>query len=292
MSSQVLITCGTSILDNAGRAIKGIIKITDKSLHKRLGEVGKRYGLVEWSRAEPDSKEDIEAGKHAFHGSSVFKVLVELLNSNPETFSAEVNTFRKFRELRWDVGKDLRIFLYSSDTGLGKLCSEVIKYYLINFEGIKNIQRVAVKGFSSSGVKTLDQFKDGIFDLMDKVVRVVVKGKSEGRRSYILATAGFKPETTSAVIAALLSGADGVYYVYESSRDLVELPALPIGLNREVIEELKTIFGKRRTIPLAAIESQNLKERIDNYIERGLLEYSGKLNENVRVRNWVKYLMR
>ncbi|MEM4650566.1 MAG: putative CRISPR-associated protein [Pyrobaculum sp.] len=53
------------------------------------------------------------------------------------------------------------------------------------------------------------------------------KARREERLTYVVATGGFKPESTFAVIAAYLAGAHGAVYIHETFKDVVELPIPP-----------------------------------------------------------------
>ena len=56
------------------------------------------------------------------------------------------------------------------------------------------------------------------------------RARREGRLTYVVATGGYKPESTFAVIAAYLAGAHGAVYIHETFKDVVELPILPLQL--------------------------------------------------------------
>jgi len=66
------------------------------------------------------------------------------------------------------------------------------------------------------------------------------EGEGEGRLTYVVATGGYKPESTFAVTAAYVAGAHGVVYVHETFKDVVELPILPLQL-----EETLAKFARR-----------------------------------------------
>jgi len=53
------------------------------------------------------------------------------------------------------------------------------------------------------------------------------RARREGRLTYVVATGGYKPESTFAVTAAYVAGAHGVVYVHETFKDVVELPIPP-----------------------------------------------------------------
>lgn len=301
MKVALLVTCGTSLLNNASRDAKAKAKISD-SLHARLVEIDKRYDLFRLSRLEPGSIEDSEVReKHAYAGSELFRVLRDYLREKDGDASAEVNTINLFMSRHRLVEDDVSsIFLYHSDTGSGFLCARVIEEHLRD-KGFRNVQRVEIRGFGSA--ITLKEFEEGIVDLMSKVVRFV-KGRKKKMRDiheldeyekvYVLATAGFKPESTAAVISALLAGADGIYYVYETNRELVRIPAIPIMLSSDVRNEILNIFSSQQgyRVPRDVILEQGMgNERIDMLEEMGLIEVRGELQKMIVLRDWVKELL-
>ncbi len=299
MKYTLLVTCGTSLLNNAGKDAKNRPPNMNEEAYNRLVEINKEYDLSRLARLDPGSIEDSEIrDKHTFAGSELFQALMSYIRERGgRDASAEVNTIEllmyEHRILASDVDG---IFLYHSDTGTGMLCARIIEEYLKS-KGLK-VERVEVKGFSSA--KTLEQFQEGIVDLMSKVVNIIKRRKEERKKGdglgkvYVLATAGFKPESTAAVIAALLAGADGIYYVYEGTRDLVSIPPLPIAIEENAKRQIDSIFGgdyKRDEFADALVERGISDDTLQMLEERGLIERRGKLNEKIRLRAWVKELL-
>ncbi len=58
------------------------------------------------------------------------------------------------------------------------------------------------------------------------------RARRDGRLTYVVATGGYKPESTFAVIAAYLAGAHGAVYIHETFKEVVELPMLPLQLRQ------------------------------------------------------------
>jgi CRISPR/Cas system-associated protein Csm6 len=75
-------------------------------------------------------------------------------------------------------------------------------------------------------------FHEGLLQLARAVGNDVKKARREGRLTYVVATGGFKPESTFAVIAAYLAGAHGAVYIHETFKEVVELPMLPLQLRQ------------------------------------------------------------
>lgn len=282
MKYTLLVTCGTSLLSNASR---------DAGSNPRLASMNGKYNFAKLARLEPGSIDDSEIkDNHTNRGSELFKTLLDYIN-NKKGASAEVNTITLLMEEHKILTSDVEnIFLYHSDTGTGMLCAKIIEEHLKS-KGL-NAQLVQVNGFSSA--KTLEQFQECMMDLMSKIVRIVKRRKhpsSKDSKVYVLATAGFKPESTAAVIAALLAGADGIYYVYESTRELVMIPPIPLAIDEGVKRYIGSVFGTdyRNDVPIDLL----LERGIDYCMleEKGLIERKGELNNKIRLRDWVKELL-
>ncbi|MEM2566713.1 MAG: putative CRISPR-associated protein [Candidatus Nitrosocaldus sp.] len=300
MKYTLLVTCGTSILNNAARDANSKSKpesLSDQT-YNRLVEINKEYDLARLARLDPGSIEDREIrDNHTHSGSRIYQTLIDYIKERGgKDASAEINTIELLIYEHKMLASDIdNIFLYHSDTGSGMLCAKIMEEYLRS-KGL-NSQRIEITGFSSA--KTLDQFQEGMMRLMSKVVEMVKRRKrgeyKDGSgKVYVLATAGFKPESTAAVIAALLAGADGIYYVYEGTRELVMIPPIPLALDERVTRYIDSIFGSdyRKDKPIDAI----LEHGIDNSIidmleERGLIERKGDLANKIRLRGWVVELL-
>lgn len=300
MKYTLLVTCGTSILNNAARDANSKSKpesLSDQT-YNRLVEINKEYDLARLARLDPGSIEDREIrDNHTYAGSRIYQTLIDYIKERGgKDASAEINTIELLIYEHKMLASDIdNIFLYHSDTGSGMLCAKIMEEYLRS-KGL-NSQRIEITGFSSA--KTLDQFQEGMMRLMSKVVEMVKRRKrgeyKDGSgKVYVLATAGFKPESTAAVIAALLAGADGIYYVYEGTRELVMIPPIPLALDERVKRYIDSIFGSdyRKDKPIDAI----LEHGIDNSIidmleERGLIERKGDLANKIRLRGWVVELL-
>lgn len=59
-------------------------------------------------------------------------------------------------------------------------------------------------------------FEKDLLNLAKEVARDVRATRAGGALAYVIATGGFKPESTYAVIAAYLAGANGVAYTSSS----------------------------------------------------------------------------
>ncbi len=158
--------------------------------------------------------------------------LIEYAAQNPRECCAELNTIAAVLE-KWPwMGSDLRFSLYASDTGQGVLAADVIG---------AAICRVA-RGKCGGSVKVVkglgreEEFGRSLLELAAAIKEDFAAARREGRLAYLIASGGFKPESTFAVLAAYLAGAVGVFYIHETFRKLVELPMIPLQLKGVVVE--------------------------------------------------------
>ena len=151
-----------------------------------------------------------------------------MLSSSPYTMSAELNAMKWVLE---DGCRDVRrIVLYASDTIPGMKCAELLKSYLETRCRAEIAVRV-VKGLAR-------EMWLGISNLGKHIVDDVVEARRAGLDVYINLTGGFKPESGIALLAAAVSGANAVYYIHESFRDVVWLPIPPLRVDRARLESV------------------------------------------------------
>jgi putative CRISPR-associated protein (TIGR02619 family) len=270
MKEVVLVTCGTSLASNAYRQ-----------------KVELRYFPADPSITEPGSYEDQLFGKSKRKSSRLFIALLKFLKKNPQRASAEINTFEKFRISHKEIDS---VILYHSDSGLGHLCSSVLREYVSQRYRIA-VKTVEVLGFGTP--KTLEQFREGMMNLMSQIVKDSIKFRRSGHDVYLLATAGYKPEVTAAVIGALLCNVNGIYYLHESVEDVVFLPKIPLILDPSKLNRLKKAFMGGNNIvmrektfdEIAEIDYEGLKKMQDE----GLVELVD--SDKVKIRDWVYELL-
>jgi putative CRISPR-associated protein (TIGR02619 family) len=159
--------------------------------------------------------------------------LVEYALANPERASAELNTVVKFARRYPALFGDVYAVFYATDTEEGRRAGAALR------EALCEVLRREVKTAECSAeLKVVPglgvDFHEGLLQLARAVGGDVRKARGEGRLTYVVATGGYKPESTFAVIAAYLAGAHGAVYIHETFKEVVELPMLPIQL-REVL---------------------------------------------------------
>jgi putative CRISPR-associated protein (TIGR02619 family) len=234
------------------------------------------------------SREYEKVKDYAYKGHEVFQALLDYIKADSIKASAELNTLELFLKANNLSYNDVKIYLYRSDTSVGLLIANVLEHYLK--EKGSSVNTIEVKGFGTA--KTLDEFQEGMVNLMTEIIKITknIKVKDNQNRVYVLATAGFKPETTAAVIAALLAQADGIYYVHESSRNLVEIPAIPLAIREDALKLLDRVFHIRTGI--SSVSANYIDADIRSRLEfMGLVKRSGSGYERLEIREWVKELL-
>ncbi|ABP50687.1 MULTISPECIES: putative CRISPR-associated protein [Pyrobaculum] len=236
------ITVGASLLTNAAK--RGLLP----------------EGL---DRLRPDDPRQAELDK-APRGA-----LVEYAALNPRECCAELNTVAAVLE-RWSwMAVDLSFVLYASDTGQGRLAAEVIKEALCRVaSGFWRGGRCGGRVRVVEGLGWEDKFGEALLRLATAIREDFSEARREGRMPYIVATGGFKPESTFAVVAAYAAGAVGVFYIHETFRRLVELPMVPLQLHGAVAKFARGEADEHRLARELGLDVQHL-EAVGLLVEEG-----------------------
>ena len=86
-----------------------------------------------------------------------------------------------------------------------------------------------------------ENFREGLKNFIGNIYRTISENNKKGYTVYILASGGYKSVIPYCTIAGLLTGVP-VYYIYEDSDQLVELPSLPIGIQKELFKPYANIL--------------------------------------------------
>jgi len=116
--------------------------------------------------------------------------------------------------------------------------------------------------------KNLEEFKTGVSDMMDHLIVLAKKKKSEGYKVYFNPTGGFKARVIACSLAGFMSYCE-VYYLNEEFDDLVIFPPLFYLPKAKEIELLKILkeqneLSKNNIDELAKKYSEEF-ERLKNF---------------------------
>lgn len=156
-------------------------------------------------------------------------------NNDLDKSSAEIKSLVKL-----GVDKDDVVYLFATETIDGNLCAEVIKEYIEEEFGCK-AKIEEVKGLQ---VKDSELFrKVGIKNYIDGVNRLANPDLREDYRLVLNTTGGFKATVPYTTLLGMLFQIP-VFYIFEDTQNLIELPPLPLEYDFAIIEELKDKFYK------------------------------------------------
>ncbi|MEZ0329686.1 MAG: putative CRISPR-associated protein [Dissulfuribacterales bacterium] len=157
----------------------------------------------------------------------LYEIQAMFVSDNPENLHqacAELNTF--FRAVKGQPSKDIEIYLFGTQTAVNELVRSVIErvlsergYLLCNPYEISGYFREKVHNEALAA----KAFKQGILELIDRLVRLANRKKQEGYGVYFNSTGGLKAHVMTTAIAAYLTSSE-VYYMNEEFEDIVFLP--------------------------------------------------------------------
>ena len=252
---------GTSLLGNFQRSFPNVVK---------------DWGFENWDRWSPeDPRQDTLCSRF----SEVSEKLIDFIKDRGASACAELAPLERALEVFGHGASETMVILYSTQTCNSRLAREAIATYLRG-RGL-HVQEAEVRGISS-----VDDFEEGLVDILDKVVRLIASWKRRGAGVFINATPGFKAEASFLVIASLLAEADAAYYMHESFRELVILPAIPLEIRRQYLETAKK-FLKTKT-PSEAEDIAGSPERLRELELRGLV---ARTPTGYTARKWFRKLL-
>lgn len=149
------------------------------------------------------------------------------VQKNPK-LSAEINTLVKLKE---EVGDQLELYAFTTDTILSKLAAEIIKEKYqdeFNFKEIKIIE----------GLQTADfqKFDSVGFSRLISGFKQVVLNQSDEKETYLAVSGGYKAIIPPLTILGQIYNVQLVY-IYEDSDDLIYFPSLPIHFDTSFAEQ-------------------------------------------------------
>lgn len=215
----ILSSCGLSILTNYL-----------KKFNIFPGEVYKYSNL----KKEEIDKEFLEKVEGAI--GELKKEMVNYSNEELKRLSAELNALISFYKGRFDE-RDVH-FLFVTDTYLGELVAEL----LVNFfesKGI-NAQKFKAKDLKTSSV---EEFEVALSDIVKELSVWLEEYQSKGYEVIFNLTGGYKSVNSFLQTMATL-WADRSIYIFEGSNELLEIPKLPLKIDRAIFAKYFNVFRK------------------------------------------------
>ena len=213
--------------------------------------------------------------KGALSRSSVSLSLVPYVDEKPKERSAELNTCMDLLLDGYERGLQQYVYLFHTDTEVGRLCAEVLQGYLDRFSREECGGRIAV--LDPVEIEHLGDprmFREGLANLLEGIAAHTKSHKRKGDTVFVHATGGFKPETAMALLASNLptTGAP-VFYVHEHFEEVVRIPAVPLRPRRwrrfdGLMDHLLTVGG----VPRSVLDGRFVRRVIDEAVRLGWAE--------------------
>ncbi len=251
-------TIGTGILGN-------IERYDIDNLSEKYRELVK-----DSSRLRVDDEKQKEFEKRAYPYDDFFKLIYDLVRKDPRKYSPELNAFLGFIDKKYSLlnrAEVVEFNVYSTDTGTGFFCVKIVEKWLR--EELSNFARLNVKILVNEPVRLrkfgwgYEWFSEALLDMIDKIARVIVSKRNQGYKVYVNVTAGFKVETTYLTIISLLLNVDSIFYIHEATREVIELPILPLSIRDNVKKLLRDIKEPMRKDVIEQVYGVSVKDLED-----------------------------
>jgi len=182
-----------------------------------------------------------------------------------EDTSAEIKSIKKLQQLQQQLNNNIEVFLLTSDTLLSILAGEIIKEKL---KKIVNLDNPKDEKISSLQIQDSQEFRDGMNNLINKIYGIA---KEYWNDVIINITGGFKATVPYLTILGQVNKCK-IYYIFEETDALIEIPHIPLDINWEVFEKNLDFFLKLEKDPVQ--DKQNLQYNDD---VKSLIEQAGNL---------------
>jgi putative CRISPR-associated protein (TIGR02619 family) len=272
MRLAIASTVGTSLLRNF---------VADT----RFRSIVDRFAMVDWDRvAVDDPRNTYPSGVicRALKNVELLAKLEQFALENPVRALAEVNgietTLTKFPTPRGAVD----VVLIASQTCNSLLCAQIARKVL-KAMGYSNVEVVEVRA-----LKSVDEFDEGLLELLDKVVEHIEGYLKRGYKVVVSATPGFKAETAFLTIVAMLLGIPSIY-IHESFKAPVTLPVLPIRVDTATLSEVLELFRSSNCVD-KGVAINVLGEKLSEYLFTQII--TEKPGGEVCLRVWLSKLLK
>jgi len=155
-----------------------------------------------------------------------------LKEADPKIACAELNTLSQLAPDETDS----IVFLHS-DTAEGEFCAQM----LLTEAGRRWGSKCTLNKIASLDYRGGKQSSQGLRSLAGLLLKHHREATEQGQIVKFCATGGFKSEIAFSNLIGVFTGSE-VLYIHEQFRELVRLPALPIGEDRTFIKENEEFF--------------------------------------------------
>lgn len=186
--------------------------------------------------------------------------------SREEATCAEIKSLIK---LQSELRDDLKVYLFCSDTILGRLAGEILRKELGKVEPLRSITLMSPVIIEDLQVADRKRFIMGVRNLIREIYRV-----SEGywENVVINITGGFKSTIPYLSMLGQVNRCP-VYYIFEDAETLIRIPPCPLSVDWEVFERHEEFFSRLEEEGLIEVRREEvdsdialLLEEVDNLV--------------------------
>ncbi|MGC9000057.1 putative CRISPR-associated protein [Caldisericum sp.] len=185
--------------------------------------------------------------------------------------SAELNTLLRMKPPP-SKENDI-VVLFPTFTYSGVLCAKILSDNLKSY--VSNVEVVFTEGLKSA--KDAASFtKDGLSNFLSNMVECIDRYE-ENCEIKILVSGGYKSLVPYSTLIGILKKKD-IFYIYEDSNELMNLPSLPIGIDISIFEPYYPILRNIENSSTKGYEAyvEKLPKEIKNLIEKNDDQYQFK----------------
>lgn len=190
-------------------------------------------------------------------------------------WSAEINGLLNIYENYAQNPQDFH-YLITTDTYLGKIVSEIIQFFIEVYFEIKIIKILQPSGLRASN--TLD-FHSGITTLLKEIETLELNKYKEKNYQIIFNLVGGFKSVQAYLTTIGMFYADKIVYIFETGKELLEIPKLPIRLDYD--------YANRYPILFLLLEESLKIDQEDSPILRNLKEIPDVLYEGLENQYWL-----
>jgi putative CRISPR-associated protein (TIGR02619 family) len=224
----ILTSCGLSLLTNYLKQFN----IYPKEIYK--------YSNNSEKEINKDLREKVDKSLEKLKNDIINN---DLSDEKAKELSAELNALLNFYKDKINT-KDIHLLLFT-DTYFGKKTAEIIKIFLEN-KGFNVIDFLAKDLKTSS----LEEFQFALSEIVKRLSEELNGYKQNGYEIIFNLTGGFKSVNSFLQTMASLY-ADKSIYIFETSNELLEIPRLPITIDKKFFEENFEILRKlEKNLPI------------------------------------------
>lgn len=242
---KVITTVGTSLFNNyleSNKDFENLLKYLKNKSFKEYRDLAPRARQIK-EKVVPWDAKSIEA-------------------------SAEIKSLYKIQK---KLAESLDVYLLATDTALSPLAAEIIQ---ARFDGMKNFRVNFNPDHDVIGGLQVDNYQLFVQTGLPKLVERIEK-IAEGYFGNVVfnIAGGYKGVIPYLTVMALINDCD-IYYIFEDSQTVIEIPRVPLEINYSVFEKYSDEIGQ-----LEKVVENYRKEREKSFIAFSELEKAGLVEQ-------------